>query len=66
MCRIEYFYFAGRNQMFNAIFNLPQIALLFSSIKIAGKRMSRGRNCRSGRGTDKIEFIREPSVERMY
>lgn len=52
--------------MFNVIYNLPLITLLFSNIDIAGKRMSRGRNCRSGRTSGKIDLIREPSREGVY
>lgn len=49
--------------MYNVIYNLPLLPLLFSSTKIAGKRISRGRNCRSGRATDEIDLIRESSRE---
>lgn len=49
--------------MCNVIHNLPLLPLLFSSIKIAGKRISRGRNCRSGRATDEIDLVRESSRE---
>lgn len=63
MHRIVYIYFAGRFQSFKVIFNLPLITLLFSSLKVVGNGMSWGRNCRSGRATDKIDLIIEPSGE---